>query len=83
MENDYPKHYLEKLYRHHFFHKWNGWREEIFQIMWKALFEANIRYRRYRCRYSFEDYAEAVIVKNSQQLDETESPLLLQVFIIR
>lgn len=63
MGSDYPKRYLEKLYRHHFFYKWDGWREEIFQIMWKALFEANIRYRRYRSRYSFEDYAEAVIVK--------------------
>ena len=63
MENDYPKRYLEKLYRHHFFHKWDGWREEIFQIMWKALFEANIRYRRYRFCCDFEDYAEAVIVK--------------------
>ena len=31
--------------------------------MWKALFEANIRYRRYRCCCDFEDYAEAVIVK--------------------
>ena len=63
MESDYPKRYLEKLYRHPFFHKWDGWREEIFQIMWKALFEANIRYRRYRCCCDFEDYAEAVIVK--------------------
>ena len=63
MESDYPRRYLEKLYRHHFFHKWDGWREEIFQIMWKALFEANIRYRRYRCCCDFEDYAEAVIVK--------------------
>lgn len=63
MESDYPKRYLEKLYRHHFFHKWDGWREEIFQIMWKALFEANIRYRRYRCCCDFEGYAEAVIVK--------------------
>ena len=63
MESDYPKRYLEKLYRHHFFHKWDGWREEIFQIMWKALFEANIRYRRYRFCCDFEDYAEAVIVK--------------------
>ena len=63
MESDYPRRYLEKLYRHHFFHKWDGWREEIFQIMWKALFEANIRYRRYRFCCDFEDYAEAVIVK--------------------
>ena len=63
MENNYPKHYLEKLYRHYFFYKWDGWREDIFQIMWKGLFEANKRYRRYRCRCDFEDYAETVILK--------------------
>lgn len=63
MENKILSAYLNSIYLFYYREKWY-WKEEIWQIMWKALLDARKRYKRFAGISRFEDYAEKVITKN-------------------
>lgn len=53
--------FLNRIYLMYYREKWY-WKEDIWQLMWKAFLTAKKRYRRYAGICCFDEYAEKVIL---------------------